>query len=99
MKTTFTWRFPSIIGLFAVPKYVHTLEESLEIDTVILDMSRTIDIHSAFIGFLIFAIEKLHTNNRDVVLRMSPYVTRTITMLGMNEYFNEAEQPEVNSRL
>jgi hypothetical protein len=91
MKSTYTWRFPSIIGLFAVPRYLRILDHAFDIDTVIFDMTRTTDIHSAFIGFLILAMERLNMEGKKLEFRMSPYIRKTITMHGMNDYFNRNE--------
>jgi anti-anti-sigma regulatory factor len=92
MKSIFTWRFPSIISFFIVPKYLKTLETVMDIDTIIFDLTRTNNMHSSFTGFLLFAIDRLNNQGKDIEVKMSPYVRKTLGMLGMNDYLDKIEQ-------
>lgn len=92
MKSSFTWRFPSVIGLVAVRKYLLTLEKTCDIDTVVFDMTRTVGIHSAFLWFLVFAMNRLLARGRNVVFLMSPHIRQTIAMLGMSDYFTVVDR-------
>ncbi|MBN2159884.1 MAG: hypothetical protein JW807_10845 [Spirochaetes bacterium] len=93
MKRSFTWRFPSVIDLIAVQKYLQTLEKASDIDTIVFDMTRTIGIHSAFMWFLVYAMNRLLTRGRNVVFLMSPHMRQSIAMLGMSDYFNCVDNP------
>ncbi|MBN2159651.1 MAG: hypothetical protein JW807_09660 [Spirochaetes bacterium] len=87
MGRSFTWQFPEIIEFFDVPEYLETFEKVMSRKLIIFDMTDTLDAHSAFIGFLIHVKKQMEARGCRPVFKTSPYIKKTISMLGMNEYF------------
>jgi anti-anti-sigma regulatory factor len=87
MKTSYTWKFPTIINFFEVPEYLNIFMRIKRSKEIIFDLTETRDINSSFIGFLIYAKEHLKSSGRKPVFIKSPHVEKTFALLGMKEYF------------
>ena len=87
MDDTTSWTFPKAIGLEEIPEY---LDKFSRIDTsglVVFDLSRTVSMHSSFVGFLIHAKHAMLGNGGRLILRVSSTIERILAMLNILEYF------------
>lgn len=83
----YIWQFPEIIEFFDVPEYMATFDTLINRKLIIFDMTDTLDAHSAFIGFLIHVKKRMEERGCRHIFRTSPYIEKTFSLLGMNEYF------------
>ncbi len=83
-----TWIFPKNIEFHVVPQYLKTIEKSTTQDMLVFDLNNTENIHSSFIGFLIYVKKKLEIHGGQLVLKVSPSLQKTFDMLHINSYFS-----------
>jgi anti-anti-sigma regulatory factor len=88
MKKAMVWKFPACVDICQVSRYLSLIEKLEHSTRVVFDMQDIEDIHSSFLGFLVFSKEKLVSRGGTLVLRMSPYMQKTVTRLGMSDYFS-----------
>jgi anti-anti-sigma regulatory factor len=72
IKNKKIWSFPIYIAFEMVPIYVKDFEEASCDRTIIFDLSRTKELHSSFIGFLINAKHRLEKEGGNLKLYISP---------------------------
>lgn len=89
MEKAPVWKFPSVIDICHVSLYMSVFNRLVHNGRIVFDMKDTEDIHSSFIGFLVFCKERLGKGGGQLVLEPSPYLKQTFTFLGMGEYFSE----------
>lgn len=56
---------------------------------VVLDMSQIIEIHSAMIGLLVVAAQRLQAQNCKMTLKASPHLDQCIRYLGLNIFSSD----------
>ncbi|MBN1498033.1 MAG: STAS domain-containing protein [Spirochaetes bacterium] len=82
------WKFPAVIDICLVSLYMSVFDRLAHNERMVFDMNDIEDIHSSFIGFLVFCKERLGKNGGHLDLELSPYLQHTLTFLGMGEYFS-----------
>lgn len=87
MKKALIWKFPATVDISLVSRYLSVFNTMQNHHRIVFDMNDIEDIHSSFIGFLIFSKEKLKKSGGELVFHMSPYLSSMLTKLGMAEYF------------
>ncbi len=95
MEDTRIWEFPKSINIEEVSEYVESLKNVKPGEVVTLDLSRTVSIHSSFIGFLIHAKHYMNKNGGTLVLLLSLTVEKILIMLNIIDYFS----PEITSTM
>ncbi len=79
--------FPEQIGLETATLLSQQMEKTGFQEPSVFDLSGTISIHSAFIGFLILA-KCFHENHgASLTLKISPHVHRVFEMLNLISFF------------
>ncbi len=84
--TNNTWSFPVNIEFEEVAQYSRMFEELSHNDAITFDLSDTKNIHSSFIGFLIYAKHKLEDGQGELHLTISPSLKKIFTMFKLEEY-------------
>lgn len=84
---TDVWRFPQEIEFWLVPEYLKKMEGSTFKDIIVFDLSETDNVHSSFIGFLIFVKQSTEKQGGKLVLKVSSALKRLFVMLNILEYF------------
>ena len=79
--------FPQKIKFEEVSIYLQKFEKMDHNSTIIFDMSKTSNIHSSFIGFLIHAKSCVNRNNNIIILVLSHTVKKIFLMLDILDYF------------
>jgi anti-anti-sigma regulatory factor len=87
------WIFPKSVNIEEVSEYVESLKNIKSRDAVTFDLSKTVNIHSSFIGFLIHAKHHINKNGGRLVLLLSLTVEKVLIMLNIIEYFS----PEIGT--
>lgn len=83
-----TWEFNKSISIEEVADYVARLDYIGQNESITFDLSRTVNIHSSFIGFLIHAKHHINKNGGKLVLLLSLTVEKILIMLNILEYFS-----------
>jgi anti-anti-sigma regulatory factor len=92
------WTFPKSIEYSEVPQYLRRLDGQTNDRALVLDLSDTEDMHSAFIGFLIVAKERIEKTGFKLVLYIPPSIERILKMLNIFEYFLTHAAPAVQKK-
>jgi predicted DNA-binding ArsR family transcriptional regulator len=87
------WIFPKSVSIEEVSEYVERLKNIKASEVVTFDLSKTVNIHSSFIGFLIHAKHHINKNGGRLVLLLSLTVEKILIMLDIIEYFS----PEIDT--
>ncbi|MBN2159883.1 MAG: hypothetical protein JW807_10840 [Spirochaetes bacterium] len=87
MNKALIWKFPANVDISLVSRYLSVFNTMQNHHRIVFDMNDIEDIHSSFIGFLIFSKEKLKKSGGEIIFQMSPYLRNMLTRLGMAEYF------------
>jgi anti-anti-sigma regulatory factor len=82
------WIFPENISFESVPEYSEYFAQLDHSDSITFDLSQTVSIHSAFIGFLINAKKVMQRGNGTLTLRLSNTAERLFQMLNIIKYFS-----------
>jgi anti-anti-sigma regulatory factor len=82
------WKFPPVIDICQVSRYLSIFDRLGHKNRIVFDMNEIEDIHSSFIGFLVFCKERLGKSGGQLELELSPYLKQTLKCLGMGEYFS-----------
>jgi hypothetical protein len=88
MEDTKTWDFPKNISIEQVSTYVDQLKYVQPEETVTFDLSKTVNIHSSFIGFLLHAKQNIGRNGGKLVLILSLTLEKILIMLNILDYFS-----------
>jgi len=89
------WDFPKSITFEEVSEYLESLKNIKPGEALTLDLSKTVSIHSSFIGFLIHAKHYMNKNNGRLILLVSMTVEKILIMLNIIDYFS----PEIASNM
>jgi hypothetical protein len=87
MEDYSSWEFPKSINIEEVSEYIEKLKYIEQGETVTFDLSKTVNIHSSFIGFLLHAKHSIHKNEGKLVLILSLTVEKILIMLNIIDYF------------
>lgn len=85
-ETTKLWTFPETISYENVPGYLSFYMEQKGFSEFIFDLSRTITLHSSFIGFLIHIKQQSHKKNISIKLILSPTAGQILKMLDLHDF-------------
>lgn len=88
MEKAPVWKFPPVIDISHVSLYMSVFNRLVHSERIVFDMKDTEEIHSSFIGFLVFCKERLGNGGGELVIEPSSYLEQTLTFLGMGEYFS-----------
>ncbi len=90
MKTkncqTYCWTLPREITLEEIPSLAEKFNSILPGSTVTLDLTKTEDIHSSFIGFILNARNTIFRENGELNLQLSGSAEKIISMLNISDY-------------
>ncbi len=89
MEKSSVWKFPPVVDICQVSLYLSVFNRLSHTEQIVFDMKEIEEIHSSFIGFLVFCKERLGTDGGQLVLQLSPYLEQTLGFLGMGEYLSE----------
>jgi anti-anti-sigma regulatory factor len=92
------WIFPKSVNIEEVSEYVESLKNIKSRDVVTFDLSKTVNIHSSFIGFLIHAKHHINKNGGRLVLLLSLTVEKVLIMLNIIEYFSPEIETSFNKK-
>ncbi|MDY6969013.1 MAG: hypothetical protein SVR08_10235 [Spirochaetota bacterium] len=81
-----TWTFPQNIGFDMVPSYSMKFEKISHNETILFDLSKTESTHSSFIGFLIYAKQKMEISGGNLVFKISSPFEKLLNMLHLIEF-------------
>ncbi len=81
------WVFPEQIKFEEVSLYLQKFEKRDHNSKIIFDLTKTKDIHSSFIGFLIHAKHNISQECGSLVLLLSFTAEKIFTMLNILDYF------------
>ncbi len=98
MDDTKIWIFPKSVNIEEVSEYVEKLKNIKGGDVVTFDLSRTVNIHSSFIGFLIHAKHHINKNGGRLILLLSLTVEKILIMLNIIEYFSPEIETSFNKK-
>jgi hypothetical protein len=85
-ETTKLWAFPETIGYETVPGYLSCFMELTNYKKLIFDLSRTKNLHTSFIGFLLHSRQIAYKNNMDIKLILSPTAANILKMLELHDF-------------
>ncbi|MBN2158706.1 MAG: hypothetical protein JW807_04870 [Spirochaetes bacterium] len=83
-----TWEFNKSISIEEVADYVDRLNHVGQNEEITFDLTRTVNIHSSFIGFLLHAKHHINKNGGKLVLILSLTVEKILVMLNIFDYFS-----------
>ena len=92
------WIFPKSVSIEEVSEYVERLKNIKASEVVTFDLSKTVNIHSSFIGFLIHAKHHINKNGGRLVLLLSLTVEKILIMLDIIEYFSPQIDTSFNKK-
>lgn len=92
------WYFPKSISIEQVSSYVDQLKYVEPVETVTFDLSKTVNIHSSFIGFLLHAKQNIEKNGGKLVLILSLTLEKILIMLNIIDYFSSGIITVVNQK-
>jgi anti-anti-sigma regulatory factor len=92
------WIFPKSINIEEVSEYVERLKNLKNGEIVTFDLSKTVNIHSSFIGFLIQAKHHIRKNGGRMILLLSLTVEKILIMLNIIEYFSPEIETSINKK-
>jgi anti-anti-sigma regulatory factor len=92
------WIFPKSINIEEVSEYVERLKNLKNGEIVTFDLSKTVNIHSSFIGFLIHAKHHIRKNGGRLILLLSLTVEKILIMLNIIEYFSPEIETSINKK-
>ncbi len=82
------WKFPAEVGIEATHHCLAKLKAFTHNGTITLDLSRTENIHSSFIGFLIHARQVIKKKGGNLVLTISPTLEKIFNMLKISDFLS-----------
>ncbi|HOT45211.1 MAG TPA: hypothetical protein PLM53_12500 [Spirochaetota bacterium] len=83
-----SWNFPKSISIEQVSSYVDRLKYVKPVETITFDLSKTVNIHSSFIGFLLHAKQNIERNGGKLELVLSLTLEKILIMLNIIDYFS-----------
>jgi hypothetical protein len=92
------WAFPKNISIEQVSSYVEQLRYINPGETVNFDLSKTVNIHSSFIGFLLHAKQNIGRNGGKLVLVLSLTLEKILIMLNIINYFSPEIVTVINKK-
>ena len=92
------WIFPKSVNIEEVSEYVERLKNIKTGEVVTFDLSKSVNIHSSFIGFLIHAKHHISKNGGRLVLFLSLTVEKILIMLNIIEYFSPEIETSINKK-
>lgn len=98
MEDKKTWAFPKNISIEQVSSYVDQLKNINPGETVTFDLSKTVNIHSSFIGFLLHAKQNIGRNDGKLVLILSLTLEKILIMLNIINYFSPEIVTVINKK-
>jgi hypothetical protein len=88
LKDLSVWKFPPVIDYYHVSGYLIEFDRVPGSGVIVFDLKKTEYIHASFIGFMIICKEKIEKSGGRLILEMSSYFQKRISLLGMGEYFS-----------
>ncbi|MBP7735276.1 MAG: hypothetical protein KA369_04815 [Spirochaetes bacterium] len=98
MEDKKTWIFPKNISIEQVSSYVEQLRYINPGETVTFDLSKTINIHSSFIGFLLHAKQNIGRSEGKLVMVLSLTLEKILIMLNIINYFSPEIVTVINKK-
>ncbi len=98
MEDKKTWAFPKNISIEQVSSYVDQLKYINPGERVTFDLSKTVNIHSSFIGFLLHAKQNIGKNDGKLVLILSLTLEKILIMLNIINYFSPEIVTVINKK-
>ena len=95
MEDYIKWTFPRNISIEEVSEYVERLKNIKSGNFVTFDLTKTVLIHSSFIGFLIHAKHYINKINGRLAIELSLTVEKILVMLDLYGYFS----PDISSAI
>ena len=95
MKSTVKWTFPKTLKFDTYTSFNEKFEKHNKFKNIQIDMTKTNNINSLFVGFLINIQSTLLKNGSRIELHASQSVLKTLNMLKVDTYFinlNEIEK-------
>ncbi len=93
-----SWNFPKSISIEQVSSYVDQLKHVKPDETISFDLSKTVNIHSSFIGFLLHAKQNIEKNGGKLELVLSLTLEKILIMLNIIDYFSPAIITVINQK-
>lgn len=93
-----TWEFPKNISIEQVSSYIEQLKYIKPDETVTFDLSKTVNIHSSFVGFLLHAKHSIGKNGGKLVLILSLTLEKILSMLNIINYFAPGITTVINQK-
>ena len=87
MKSDKIWTFPEKIDFVFISEYMKRIEGVSFSEKLHFDLSETENVHSSFIGFLIFVKQMVEKNCGVLILEISSSLKKLFVMLNIYEYF------------
>ncbi len=81
-----TWEFPEDIKFEEVPQFLKKFEKIPHDQVITFDLTKTMNIHSSFLGFLIHAKRKIEGNNGTFRLKASESIRKIFSMVNLSDY-------------
>jgi len=81
------WKFPRNISFDIVSQYTEALENKKKDVFLIFDLRNTLNMHSSFVGFLIYTKYTVEKNGGNLTLLLSNTVEKILTILKVENYF------------
>lgn len=91
MEGVTCWTFSENIKFEEVSEYLDRFKHVDASGKIVFDLSKTLSIHSAFIGFMIHAKHTTIRNGGNLTLLLSYTVERILVMLNIMDFFAPAE--------
>ncbi len=80
--------FPGVIGLEQVSNYSQEFRMSKFDNDLVFDLRDTYEIHSSFVGLLIYLKNTMNKNGKDFMMLLSPAIENIFKMFGLLNYFS-----------
>jgi hypothetical protein len=93
-----SWNFPKSISMEQVSSYVDQLKYVKPVETVTFDLSKTVNVHSSFIGFLLHAKQNIERNGGKLELILSLTLEKILIMLNIIDYFTPGIITVINQK-
>ncbi len=90
LKNKNTWSFPKNIAFEMVPIYVKNFEQAAYNKGIIFDLSRTKNIHTSFIGFLINTKQRIEKEGGNLKLNISPELEKLFIEKGLVKFLSDS---------
>ncbi|MFW5807815.1 MAG: hypothetical protein ACOCWH_02035 [Spirochaetota bacterium] len=84
-----TYQLPDRISFGHIAQLYDSFHSMMQHDPVVFDLTRTKEVHAAFVGFLIYLKTEKEKRNGSVRLIISPTVEQILNTLQLDDYFGQ----------